>query len=120
MTGGIKIKWGKITSNNNEYHDVLISNGVIEERDYNRLKEEFGTSHKIGDWEIDKLIQYNPDVIIIGTGYFGAVEVPNELKDRIQKNKFELKFLKSPAAIKEYNSLLSKGKKVNALIHSTC
>ncbi len=120
MKGEIRIKWGKITSNNDEYHDVLISNGIIEERDYNKLKNKLGTAHKIGNWETSKLFTGDPEIIIIGIGYFGAVEIPSELEKQTKENSIELKILKSPKAVKEYNSLISDGRKVNALIHSTC
>jgi len=120
MAGKVKIKWGKITAENHKFHDILAIGGQIGERDYNRLKEEFGTSHKIGNWEISKLFTGEPEVIIIGIGYFGAVEVPHELEKQAKKSDIELKLLKSPKAVDKYNSLNIEGKKVNALIHSTC
>jgi hypothetical protein len=114
------IKWGKIAVNNQKYHDILIYDDTVEEREYDKLKGFYGTGHKIGDWEIKKLLSNNPEVIVVGTGWMGIVEVPEKLKAEVEKRKIILKQLKSPNAVKEYNKLIAEGKKVNVLIHSTC
>ena len=121
MAGKIdKITWGKIVSGNNEYHDIIAIDGNIEERDYPKLKELFGTSHEIGDWEIERLFSNNPDVVIIGVGWVGAVKVPDSLRSTAEKHNVVLNTLKSPKAVTKYNKLIKQDKKVNALIHSTC
>jgi hypothetical protein len=116
----VKIKWGKIAISNKEYHDALIYGETVEEREYERLKELFGTAHKIGDWEIKKLFSNDPDTIIIGTGWAGVVKVPPAIEKEAEHRGIELKPLKSPKAVKEFNRLVAEGKKVNALIHATC
>ncbi len=115
-----KIQWGKIFIKDQQYHDILIYNNNIEERDYPKLKKLFGTSHKIGNWETEKLFQGNPEVIIIGKGFFGAVEISDRFKAKTKEIKIELLILTSKRAVKKYNKLVKEGKKVNALIHSTC
>lgn len=115
-----KITWGKIKVDNKEFHDILISGDKVEERDYPKLEEFFGTSHEIGKWEVDKLFENEPQVILIGTGWAGVVNVPNVIKEDAQKKNLEYLEYKSKKAVKEYNKLVAKGLKVNALIHSTC
>jgi len=41
--------FGKITINDIEYIQVLIIGDKVLEREYAKLKETFGTSHRIGD-----------------------------------------------------------------------
>lgn len=115
-----KIQWGKILIKDKQYHDVLIYNNTIEERNYSKLKQIFGTGHKIGDWELQKLLSNNPEIIIFGTGWLSAIKVPKNTQDKIKQKGIRLKLLKSSKAVKEYNRLIQEGKKVNALIHSTC
>lgn len=115
-----KIKWGKIIVNDREYHDILVFGDTLEERDYERLKELYGTSHKLGDWEVKRLFSNDPEMIILGTGWAGVLEVPTIIKEEAEHRGIELKLVKSPKAVKEYNKLVQEGKRVNALIHSTC
>jgi len=115
-----KFKWGKIVVGDKEYHDILASGGKIEAREYEKLKKLFGTGHKIGNWEVENLFSNDPEVIIIGTGWVGALKVPPIIEKEAEHRGIELKLLKSPRAVKEFNRLITEGKRVNALIHSTC
>ena len=45
-------EFGSITINNKKYVQVLIIREKVIEREYNKLKKLFGTSHKIGEWEL--------------------------------------------------------------------
>lgn len=115
-----KITWGKIIVNGIEYNQILIIGSKIEEREYDRLKSLFGTSHKIGDWEIKKLFSGSPEIILIGTGWDGVLEVPDEIIKQAKKLNKKLEILKSEEAIRKYNELVKDGERVNALIHTTC
>ena len=115
-----KIKWGKIEIAEKKYHDILVYGDTVEERDYPKLKEYFDTSHEIGKWEVEKLFSNDPEVIIIGTGWFGIVKIPDGMKEEAEKKGIKLKILKSNKAVSEYNKLIDSNKAVNALIHSTC
>jgi len=110
-------QFGEIIIDNKKYHQVLIIGDLIEERDYEKLQELFKTSHKIGGWEVERLLSNNPEIIIIGTGQDGAMEVDKNLfKDK----DIELIIAETPKAIEIYNEQVKLGKKVNALMHTTC
>ena len=115
-----KITWGKIIVNGIEYNQILIIGSNIEEREYDRLKSLFGTSHKIGDWEIEKLFSGSPEIILIGTGWDGVLEVHDKIIKQADKLNIKLEILKSEEAISKYNELAKDRKRVNALIHTTC
>jgi len=106
--------------NNKKYHQVLIVGDKIEERDREKLRKLFDTSHKIGDWEIEKLISNNPEIIVIGTGQDGAMEIDNETLKKLQVNGAEIIFDSTPKAIEIYNEQIKHNNKTNALIHTTC
>jgi len=104
----------------NKYHQVLIIGDKIEERDYKKLHELFDSSHKIGDWEIEKLLKGDPQVIIVGTGQNGAMELDKETIQKLQSKGAEIIFDATPKIIEIYNEKIKQGVKTNALIHTTC
>ncbi|MFZ5365894.1 MAG: MTH938/NDUFAF3 family protein [Patescibacteria group bacterium] len=112
--------WGNIVVNGRQYHEVLIVREKVEPRDDERLEKELGTDHLIGGWEQELLMRGNPEVIIIGTGQAGVLKVLEEVKEKLVNSGAEIKILLTPQAVSEFNRLASEGKKVNALIHTTC
>jgi hypothetical protein len=61
------------------------------------------------------------DTLIIGTGVYGSIEVPPEVKKQIRKNGInELVLLKTPEACEKYNELYHQNKQVALLAHGTC
>lgn len=113
-------QFGEVVIDNKKYHQVLIIGDKIEERDHEKLKKLFDTSHKIGDWEIKELISNNPEVIIIATGQNGAMVIDGETLKKLQTTGAQIISNITPNAIAVYNDRVKLGKKVNALIHTTC
>lgn len=112
--------FGSVTINGRRHRDVTIIGEKIEQRDYNKLFGLFGTDHLVSDWEVQKLLSTKPEIVIIGSGQSGVLKVTGEVKDKLTATGVELKILITPEAIKEYNKLINEGRKVNALIHTTC
>ncbi len=114
-------RFGYITIDEKERQwDVIIIGEEVSPREYERLKREFGTGHRIADWEIEQLLSNGPEAIVIGTGQSGALSVSDEVKRKIESAGAEVISAKTPEAIEKYNELKEKGKKVNALMHATC
>lgn len=112
--------FGEVVINGRSYGDVLVVGNQVEERNDPRLERELGSDHLVGDWEVKELLSNDPEVVIIGSGVSGVLRVQPQIREQFKKVKVELVVLTTPQAIEEYNSLVSMGKKVNALIHSTC
>ena len=89
------------------------------ERDLSRLHELFGTGHKIGDWEIQQLCEGRPQVILVGNGQDGVLEVDERLYAAAEKAGAEVIVRVTPDAIRKYNEL-APTRRINALIHTTC
>jgi len=113
-------KFGEIVIAGKKYSQVLIIGEKIIERDYDKLKKLFGTAHKIADWEIAMLLSSDSEVIVIGTGQDGLLEVDNEFLKRMSGCRIKIFLDKTPQAIRIYNEQLELGGRVNALIHTTC
>ena len=114
------VSWGKVRVNSKDYHQVLIIGDEVIERDKEKLETLFGTTHKIGNWEQEKLLSNKPDVILIASGWSGILKVEEEFKNRISKLGIELKVVLTPRVAREYSQLVNQGKRVNCLIHTTC
>jgi len=99
---------------------VIIVKEEVRERDDKSLRKLFGTTHQIGEWEVKELLSENPEVIIIGTGQAGVLRVPEETREELERSKAEVRILLTQRAVPEFNRLVSQGKRVNALIHTTC
>jgi hypothetical protein len=112
--------FGGVSIDNTTHHDVLVVGENIIDRD-NLIPGWFDNHphHAVYDHELDTLFEEKPQIIIIGSGQSGVLIVPEDVKYRIKKQKIKLIVLETPEAIDEYNKL-SKTKRVNALIHTTC
>lgn len=112
--------FGEVVINGQSFGDVLVVGGEIEARDDPRLERELESDHLIGDWEVEELLSNQPEIVIVGTGTAGVLRIMPEVRRKFEKAGVELIAVTTPRAIEEYNSLVSMGKKVNALIHTTC
>ena len=74
-------------------------------------------AHFVGFAEIEPLLRERPDVLIIGTGYDNMVQVEKEILDM---SAVQVLPLPTPQAVRRYNELRREGKRVAAIIHSTC
>ena len=115
-----KVSWGKVKVDGQEYHQVLIIGNEVLERESDKLHRLFGTTHVIGDWEKKKLFSSNPEIILIAAGWSGLVKIDEEFRNKLKEKEIELQTVLTPKVIKRYNQLVQEGKRVNALIHTTC
>jgi len=115
-----KVSWGKVKVDSKTYHQVLIINDEVLERESDKLHNLFGTTHRIGDWEKEKLLSANPEIILIATGWSGLVKIDEEFKNKLKEKEIELQTVLTPKVVERYNQLIKEGKRVNALIHTTC
>ncbi len=72
-------------------------------------------AHFVGFAEIEPLLRERPDVLIIGIGYDNMVQVEEEIAALP-----DVEILPTPQAVRRYNELRGEGKRVAAIIHSTC
>ena len=107
-------KFGKIVINGSEYHsDIIIYKDSIDDKWWRR------ESHNLRIEDIDKILDNIPEILIIGTGYYGLMKVPLELIKYLEANNMEVIIKKTKDACDEYNTLHQK-KKVVAAFHLTC
>jgi hypothetical protein len=76
--------------------------------------------HLFSKEELSFLLKKNPEIIIIGTGQYGLVEVSKDVKKITSKRGIELIKASTQEAIKKFNELVEKGRKVVGFFHITC
>ncbi len=108
-------EFGSITINSKRYNnDVILSyKDVI--REGNTQKR-----HLISKKDLNLLLKEKPDVIVIGTGQNGYLEVSPDAFNFSKQKKIEFFNLETPEAIKKFNQLYASGRKVVGYMHVTC
>jgi len=75
--------------------------------------------HLLQQVDIEEVLKVKPELLIIGTGYAGVMQVPRETIDRITAQGIEVKVAETSKAVQLYNNLQGARNTVAAL-HITC
>jgi hypothetical protein len=112
-------EFGKITIDGTTYeHDVIIRlSGGVEKRRKKLSKRQYGTSHMISKAEAKFVFEKGCDVVIVGSGQQGNVQLSPEAGDYFEKKRCSVILQPTPEAIRTFNR--SKAHKIG-LIHVTC
>jgi hypothetical protein len=107
-------RFGHITINNKKYTtDVIILPGFVKSNWWR------SQGHKLSMDDIIDIIKQPPEILIIGTGSEGVMQVPDSVNKQITELGIQLIVEKTGEACKLYNEL-SRSKKVVAALHLTC
>ncbi|QOJ78679.1 hypothetical protein IG193_07965 [Infirmifilum lucidum] len=96
--------------------DIIVSNeGVVVENWWRR------EGHILSLDDIRGIIeQVRPNVLVVGSGYFGAMKVGEDVMDYCRSRSIRVFVEKSGEAVKIFNRLVSEGEKVLGAFHLTC
>jgi hypothetical protein len=75
--------------------------------------------HYLQPADLDKAVSAKPDLLIVGTGYSGVMEVPEETILFIKSKGIEVLVERTEKAVERY-AIMSKGRRVVAALHLTC
>lgn len=83
---------------------------------------ETGTRHVPGIQlaDVEELLERGCDVVILSRGQQLALQTKPEVLAALQSSGIEVLQLESQEAVAKYNELTAAGRRVGALIHSTC
>lgn len=70
--------------------------------------------------DLKDVLEYKPEILVIGTGYYGYMKVPNEVIEELKKTGIKVHVAKTGEAYKKFNQLIKESKKVVAALHLTC
>lgn len=115
------ISWGKLVitqkGKDTDYKDAKV--WPTQARNWNW--KETGTEHQPGIQiaDIQEFID-DVDIVILTRGMDLILQVPQETLDYITKLGKSFRVGQTADMVKEYNTLVKKGKKVGGVFHSTC
>ena len=98
--------------------DAKLWPGGAREWDWN----ETGTQHEPGiqPADVDELLAYDPEVIVLSRGRERRLQTQPQTLAVLQDRNIEVVVEETSVAISTYNRLSSEGRRVAALVHSTC
>jgi hypothetical protein len=107
-------KFGSITIEGKTYtNDVIVYPDRVDES-WSREEE-----HRPQIREFADIVNAEPDILIIGTGYAGVLSIPDQIRNYLTSKGIEVRVDKTKQAIALFNALQST-EKVIAALHITC
>ena len=82
--------------------------------------EAVDATRRVSKKDFDKLLLYEPEIAILGTGFNEKVTIDSSVMDAAKKSKVELVVMPTDKAAKKFQELVRSGKKVVAKLHITC
>ena len=108
-------EFGKIRIDNNFYSsDVIIFPDVVTDHWWRQQ------GHNLTVEDLNEVLQYRPQVLVIGTGYFGRMNIPEETKQHIEQQGISLVALPTSDAVNELNRLQAQCVNAVGAFHLTC
>jgi hypothetical protein len=107
--------FGRITIDGREYTSDVI---VFADRVYSPWWRKEG--HKLYLEDLPEVLTEAPIVLVIGTGYFGRMAVPQETLDALHARGIQTRIASTRDAIDEFQRLQQEAAHVVAALHLTC
>lgn len=76
--------------------------------------------HSLTVKDVQDIIDKECEILVVGTGHGGVMEVPLETKKYVESLGIEIIAQKTTKAVNTYNKLLDEGRKVIGAFHLTC
>ena len=109
--------FGKLVINGKKYvRDLIVGNEEVLVENW--WREE---GHRLRLNDIKAVLEdYKPEIIVVGSGYYGYMRVDRELEKYLESNNIELIVKPTREAVEIYNKLVNKGIRVLGAFHLTC
>ena len=75
--------------------------------------------HSLAPQDVAEIVQEKPELLVVGTGRFGQVEVPTEVQQHLEAHHIKFMVQDTPQACQAYNRLCHS-QRVAAALHLTC
>ncbi len=107
--------FGEIVIDGRRYvSDVILLGGEVRSGWWRR------EGHELAIEDLEEILKFKPEVLVVGTGYSGLMKVPDNLRRQLESLGVRVIVQLTAEACKTYNSLLKSGVKVAAALHLTC
>lgn len=107
--------FGKLQAGGRQYTSDVI---VLPDGVHDHWWREEGHSLHVND--LSEVIRARPEVLVIGTGYYGRMDVPARTVSYLEDQGIRVEALKSREAVEVFNRLQHEYARVAAALHLTC
>jgi hypothetical protein len=107
--------FGKIIVDGQTYTSDVI---ITPERVIDSWRRKEG--HRLDKGDLDKIIDANPDCVLVGTGYYGRMTVPQETIHYLQAKNIRIEYAPTADAIAKLGQLQKDYARLVAALHLTC
>ena len=76
--------------------------------------------HSLGVGALQDVLAAKPEVLVVGTGAYGAMKVPQETRRALDEAGIEVVIEETGAAVERYNALFAEGRRAAGAFHLTC
>ena len=94
--------------------DVIIFPDHVQERWWRR------EGHRLAQEDLETVLAEKPEVLVVGTGYYGRMQVPAETLDALRSAGVDVRVEKTSAAVEAFNRLQKECARIVAALHLTC
>lgn len=78
------------------------------------------SGHSLDRADISDILENRPDVLVVGTGYAGMMQVPDATREALESQGIRLEVEKTAGAVRLFNRFHDEGRKVDGVFHLTC
>ncbi len=108
-------KFGTIAIEDETYtSDVIISPEQVIDHWWRKQ------GHNLDISDLDDILKAKPDMLIIGTGYYGRMQVADETRQYLEQRGIKVHQAKTGDAVTEFNALQKECARIVAALHLTC
>ena len=107
--------FGEITIDGKKYREdvIVFPDHVIE--GWYRSEE-----HSLTIEDLWEALEYNPKILVIGTGYSGRLDVPSNIVFELEKKGIRVIVQNTKNAVEVFNKYVKENKRIVAVLHITC
>ena len=77
-------------------------------------------SHSLEAADLAEVMTARPEILIVGTGYYGRMTIPDETRRYLQAQRVRLRAAHTGKAVQEFNRLQRDSARIVAALHLTC
>lgn len=108
-------EFGKITIKDKTYiSDVIVYPEKVNSSWWRK------EGHQLCIEDIEEVLNYSPEIVVVGTGAYGLLTVLEETKKFLEQRNIQLLIFPTKEAVKKFNELDTQNKKVVGCFHLTC
>ena len=113
-------EFGQLRVDGKQYqHDVIIYPGIVPGSDRVNARWWRKEGHRLNKADLNEVLEVKPEMLVVGTGYYGRMKVPEESIEFLTNSGIEVSVLPTKEACEKYNQTRGT-RKVAAALHLTC